>query len=274
MRREPSNIRMRFISGIVYSCIAVIAACSPGNEPTVDSISQALSVISENFDSLPNCYSSTCYSSGTRCTTNFGQMLSRSVAHPGEARNLCVTDAVYHGGFPGSGSMISDTVGSAEGLYTKNSAATRRQIASAIFRFDGSLRGGTHVVATTHAKSYSTLGGPDDTYNYGYAVGAGFAQGLQHFFLEDISLGKILLSRPHSFVVGRWYDIQILADGNGYLELTAKQFVDGSWQLVVQDSVITRAPVWLSPTENGGGMLGAVVDSDHVDFDEFKLAAY
>lgn len=274
MRQKSRKNTWSVIKAIASCSIVVFAACSQMDEPSVASLSQALSIISENFDSVPNCYSSACYSSGTRCTADFGQMISRNAARPGEVKNLCITDAVFHGGFPGSGKMLSDTIDSGEILYTKNSAATRRQIASAIFRFDSSLSGGTHVVVTTHAKWYQTPGGPDNTYNYGYAVGAGIAQGRQHFFLEDISLGKILLSRPHTFTIGRWYKIQVVADGTGYLELSASHFIEGDWQLVANGWTVTRSPVWLSPTENGGGMLGAIVDSDHVDFDEFNLGAY
>jgi hypothetical protein len=263
---------------VAFACAFVsAAACGQPDEPDeqdIDTVSQALVTITENFDSVPYCYSEACYSDGSSCTASFGQMISRSVAHPGDAQNLCITDAVYHGGYPGSSHTLSITAGASEALYTQNSASTRAQSASAIFRFEASLSGGTHLLVATHAKWYQSPGGPDNTYNYGYAVGAGFAQEQQHFFLEDVARGQILLSRPHTFTVGRWYKAQIYASGTGWLQLQAWEFVNGTWQEITAGSTTTRKPEWLSPSENGGGMLGAIVDSDHIDFDQFELTSY
>lgn len=255
--------------------LGLIAGCgAPLAEPELDEVSLALVTISESFDAVPVCYSEACSSGGAPCTDSFGQMISRSVTHPGDARNICVTESVFHGGPPGAGRTVSDTTGTSEVLYTKSSAASRTQIVSALFRFDGGLGGGTHVVVTSHAKWFQSRGGPDNTYNYGYAVGAGIAQGAQRFFLEDISLGRILYSVPYVFKANTWYRVRLSAGPTGSLQFYGWEWANGTWLLVASGATTTRSPVWLLPGENGGGMLGAVVETNHVDFDQFSLSAY
>ena len=279
MQRRLLKHREYVMKAAIACAVVSAAACGQPdepNEPDIDTVSQALVSITENFDSVPYCYSAACSSGGLYCTAtaSFGHMISRSATHPGDVQNLCITDSIYHGGSPGSSHTLSITANTSEALYTQNSASTRAQSASAIFRFEASLSGDTHLLVATHAKWYQPRGGPDNTYNYGYAVGAGLAQGQEHFFLEDISLGKILLSRPHTFTVGRWYKVEIYASGTGWLQFQAWQFLNGAWQQITAGSITTRKPIWLSSAENGGGLLGAVVSSDHVDFDQFNLTSY